>query len=872
MADQIRIKVIIDSAQAKKGSKESKEYILDIGEAAEKTEKQTKQMGIGTVTAGNLMAEVYAKVAQHAMQVIKQTRDLAFQVEETGSKYRTVLGPSIGKANQFLEENAGLLGVTNSEGQEFISTAVQIAKGMKMQEDQAADFGLQWTKLAGDFQSFFNVPYEEGFGAIRSGLTGETEPLKRFGIVLREQEVVERALLETGKERAEQLDELERVQARYNLIVEKAGVAVGDLERTQQSGANQTRRMEAAYRDIAEQMASKTIPMWSDLAGTGLRFSYVLKDIMGLNFSDELIKERTELNGLVLQLSNAAEGTDHRKNLIQKLNENYPAFLENLDQEKISNEELTERLNEANEAYREKIALQIADEEVKAKQREAASLLHEQIKQEQRIYEAASELLREHGKEIDLVGKSTDQIIALTEDALASQAKYTSDSGSQFANMAVNEVAMALQGLRGDQNELIALSARYAEVNEEVASALDVRSRAEERLGSTNQELINSPGENAAGGTNSENIKPVEVPVVFNWPDAISVSEDLKGVKIELEAVPKLTKGSLNELFGKLQEAQAEYQAATTDSAREMWAQRMEMIEAEIAAKEEGISKERYLRRQAHQEAVQQVLEYMQAINDGYQQITQLQGQVTEHRIQKTQQEKEAAISAIDAKLQNDKLSEQQRQNLIAQRAAAESRYQEKIDKLKRKQFERERQAKLAEIAMNTAVAVSKFWASQGPLALITQSLAIGMGIAQAAIVAKAPNPYLTGGLLEERLRPGMTSPGKKLISINENNKPEFIMNAASTARSLPVLNRMNQDPDFAERINRQVEQPRISAMAGNRARPAESSFDFNTMGSVIESSIRAGMEGVIVQSQLDIVEAKERLDDLEDYNQRIGN
>lgn len=864
MADQIRIKVIIDSAQAKKGSKESKEYILDIGEAAERTEKQTKQMGVGTVTAGNLMAQVYAKVAEHAMQVIKQTRDLAFNVEETASKYRTVLGPSIGKANKFLEENGQMLGITNMEGQEFISTAVQIAKGMDMQADQAADFGIEWTKLAADFQSFFNVPYEEGFGAIRSGLTGETEPLKRFGIVLREAEVSERALLETGKQNIKQLTEAEKVQARYNLIVEKAGVAVGDQERTQHSASNQTRQMNREFREIAQQMAAKTIPMWQNLAGAGIRFTGVLKDYFGLNVSDQLEDERQEVNLLVTQITSANVSQERRLELIRKLEEIHPDYLEGLDAEKVSNEQLAERLDEVNDKYIQRIALQAATEE---EQKAIADQARIKTRADERAGRLTNELLKvneDYQLGIKTTGKEFHVLYEEIEAALDKQAEFIT-SQRTGAKVTKNDQAVALNQLHqlygflwNDLNDLQEAEEKLADTSSWVQNIKDQFGIADD--------------EEAEDEVKTKTPPPVDVPVVFNWPEAISISEDLKGVKVELEAVPKLTKGSLNELFGKLQNAQAEYEAATTDTARDMWAHRMEMIEAEIAAKEEGISKEQYLRRQAHQEAVHQALEYAQVVNDGFQQITQLQGQVTEHRIQKTQQEKEAAISAIDAKLKNDKLSEQQRQNLIDQREAAEIEYQEKIDKLKREQFERERKAKLLEIAANTAVAISKFWASQGPLALITQGLAVGMGITQAAIVANQPNPYFSGGLVEERLRSGMTSPGKKMISINENNKPEFIMNAASTARSLPVLNRMNRDPDFAERINRQVEQPRLSAMAGNRSRPAENSFDPDALGGVVRSAIREGMQGVIVKSQVELIELKERMDDLEDYQQRIGN
>ncbi|WP_020403734.1 hypothetical protein [Gracilimonas tropica] len=906
MAEQVRIKVIIDSSDAKKGSKESKEYLLDIKEAADKTERSTKELGTGTVTAGNLMAMAYAEVAQRAMQITRQTRDLAFAVEETGSKYKTVLGPNLEQANQFLEENAGLLGVTTREGQDYLATSTQIAEGLGMQRDAAAEFGMEWAKMAGDFQSFFNTDYDQAFNAIRSGLVGETEPLKQFGVVIREAEVAERALAETGKERAEDLEEHERVQARYNMIMEQAGRVVGDLERTQQSGANQTRRMEAAYREIADQLASRTLPLWGDFARTGLDVADAITDILGLNYSDELMKERTELNGLVIQLSNAGDGTERRRDLIEEINDKYPGFLKNLDDEKISNEELTERLREANEAYREKIALQIADEEVKRKQREAAELLFRQAQAEQKIYEEATDLLREHGKEIDLVGKSTEEILQITQEALADQAKYTQDSGSQFSNMPINDVAMGLSNLRGQQAELASLGARYAEIEEDVASALDVRTRAQDRLNQTNQEAISKTG----GGDDQAVDQPVEVPIIARVsPESIKIAEtSLKGlnselkkateeyntasadeerehwakriavikseiakiddqVEIKLEAVPKVTTGSLNELHGQLREAEKNYLGAVTEFEREKWAKRKQTIEEEIAAKEAGITREQYLRREAHKEAMQQAAEYIEMIGQAYQVINGFQQASIEARIAKIEAEKDAALSAIDAKLENDRLSERSRQKLIDERAEKEEEYQNKIDALNKKQYEMERRARIFATIQETALAVMEAAPNLGKMAFIG-----ALGAVQVATIAKQPNPYLEGGLVEERLRSGLSSPGKKLISINENDKPEFIMNAASTARSLPILNRMNQDPAYAERINRQVMQPRISAASFSGSRVAEQNINTDGLGSTIRDAVIEGMSGLLIRPIIPVTDINEAQRQRASNQRAVGN
>jgi hypothetical protein len=69
--------------------------------------------------------------------------------------------------------------------------------------------------------------------------------------------------LQTGKETAAQLTQQEKAVASFDLIVERAGVAVGDLSRTQNSAANQAKRYKAEFKDITETFATDLMPVLS---------------------------------------------------------------------------------------------------------------------------------------------------------------------------------------------------------------------------------------------------------------------------------------------------------------------------------------------------------------------------------------------------------------------------------------------------------------------------------------------------------------------------------------------------------------------------------------------------------------------------------
>jgi len=97
-------------------------------------------------------------------------------------------------------------------------------------------------------------------GRITTALTGERESLKQLGIVVQETEVQQRAMANTGKTVATSLTQQEKATATLELITAKAGKAVGDLARTQESAANQAKRIRAEFQTIAEDFASRMLP------------------------------------------------------------------------------------------------------------------------------------------------------------------------------------------------------------------------------------------------------------------------------------------------------------------------------------------------------------------------------------------------------------------------------------------------------------------------------------------------------------------------------------------------------------------------------------------------------------------------------------
>lgn len=102
----------------------------------------------------------------------------------------------------------------------------------------------------------------------------------------------------------------------------------------------------------------------------------------------KLRAEQSELNILVAAISNANTTQENRNDLISELQKNYPDFLGNLNAEKVTNEELQQRLEDVNKQYEDRILLMIKEDMLQKNYRERTELKMEELDLVKQIAEA----------------------------------------------------------------------------------------------------------------------------------------------------------------------------------------------------------------------------------------------------------------------------------------------------------------------------------------------------------------------------------------------------------------------------------------------------------------------------------------------------
>ena len=184
----------------------------------------------------------------------------AMMAQEAASKFQTIFGSSSSSVTAWADQLAVSIGRSSRELQGMAADMTAVISPMAGSRDAAIRMSEGFVQMAQDLASFHNVDVSEAFAALRSGITGETEPLKRFGIILTDAALNEYALTQGIRKRVEQMSTAEKTQLRYNAIMARMGAANGDAERTSGSLTNKLRALEGAWSDQSVAIGERMIP------------------------------------------------------------------------------------------------------------------------------------------------------------------------------------------------------------------------------------------------------------------------------------------------------------------------------------------------------------------------------------------------------------------------------------------------------------------------------------------------------------------------------------------------------------------------------------------------------------------------------------
>lgn len=152
--------------------------------------------------------------------------------------------------NDWSKTTLQAFGLNELSAKRMAGTFMAMGNGMGITAQNGLIMSKTLTQLAGDMASFYNVSISEAETALQAIYTGETETLKRYGIVITEVNLQEYARRQGIQKSITQMTQLEKVMLRYNYVMEVTSQAQGDFARTSGSWANQVRLLKEQFTQL----------------------------------------------------------------------------------------------------------------------------------------------------------------------------------------------------------------------------------------------------------------------------------------------------------------------------------------------------------------------------------------------------------------------------------------------------------------------------------------------------------------------------------------------------------------------------------------------------------------------------------------------
>ena len=189
--------------------------------------------------------------------------ELAASASENLSLLKVTFGKYTEDMVQWADEQSAALGRSKYSLRQYAAQMGVVAKGLTGSEREAAIIGKTFGKLTVDLKAFFDLSSdEEALNALRSGLTGETEPLKRLGIVM-DDAALSTFALQTGHQKLwKDMTAAEKTMVRFNFIMSSSTVrdAWGAAGREAGSFGNRIAALKDKAIDLATRLGEKLLP------------------------------------------------------------------------------------------------------------------------------------------------------------------------------------------------------------------------------------------------------------------------------------------------------------------------------------------------------------------------------------------------------------------------------------------------------------------------------------------------------------------------------------------------------------------------------------------------------------------------------------
>lgn len=225
------------------------QQIAAVGEKMKALGSQVSQVGQTLTTKVTLPIVAAFTVAA------KEASDL----EENMNKLDVAFGDSADAVKEWSETAIQQYGLSRVAASQATSGFGALAKGVGVTEEEAAAMSMTLAGLSADLASYFNTGTDVSAKALEAIFTGESEALKKFGVVMTDTNLKQFA--EDQNLVWSELSQTEKTMVRYQYVLEKTQDAQGDYARTSDGTANSIKTLKSSLSDLASAFGEQLLPI-----------------------------------------------------------------------------------------------------------------------------------------------------------------------------------------------------------------------------------------------------------------------------------------------------------------------------------------------------------------------------------------------------------------------------------------------------------------------------------------------------------------------------------------------------------------------------------------------------------------------------------
>ena len=200
--------------------------------------KKVKTSGKGIASA---IGKVYATywMLFRAMGMFRKAMDISSDLTEVQNVVDVTFGNMKKKIEDFSKISLSQYGMSALTAKDIASRYQAMGVAMGFSQKKMSDMSIELTKLAADMASFYNVEQKDVAKSLEAVFTGQTMPLRKYGIDLTQATLKQWALNNGLNANIKSMSASEKMWLRYQYVMANSQQVMGDFARTSDSWHNQ---------------------------------------------------------------------------------------------------------------------------------------------------------------------------------------------------------------------------------------------------------------------------------------------------------------------------------------------------------------------------------------------------------------------------------------------------------------------------------------------------------------------------------------------------------------------------------------------------------------------------------------------------------